>query len=132
MDPQLALHLDATRPELDVEGLDADELAVARALRWGRANARQVRAIAADAGLPARRAQEVIDQLIHAHGYPIGTSMAEPYGNYLIDSAEDLAYTVELLRVRGISNLARAAALRRMAVASYIAEVQADLLKGAA
>lgn len=128
MDPQLAFHLDATRPVLDIAALGDDERALARALRWGRANARQVRELAAEAGIPARRAQDVIDHLIHEHGWPIGTSMREPFGNYLIDSAEDLSATVELLRARGISNLARAAALRRMSVRRLLEEIQADML----
>lgn len=127
MDAQLGLHLDTTRPTLEWAALDAEERAVAAALRWGRAGARQVREIAAAAGLGGRRAQEVIEQLIHRHGWPIGTSMAAPFGNYLIDSARDLEATELLLRTRGISNLARAAALRRMSVRRYLRQVQTDL-----
>jgi hypothetical protein len=129
MDPQLALFLDVTRPQLDLAALDEDELRVARALRWGRANARQVRDVAAEAGLPTRRAQDVIERLIHEHGWPVGTSMSEPYGNYLIDSADDLQATVELLRERGISNLARAAALKKTSIRRFLAEIQEDLLR---
>jgi hypothetical protein len=73
--------------------------------------------------------QDLIDQLIHEHGWPIGTSMREPFGNYLIDSAADLEATVELLRSRGLSNLVRAAALRRMPLQRLIAEIQTDLLQ---
>jgi hypothetical protein len=129
MEPQLALLLDTTRPALDFAGLSDDELAVGRALRWGRASARQVREVAAETGIPARRVQDLIDELIHAHGWPIGTSMREPFGNYLIDSAADLEATVALLRTRGISNLVRAAALRRMPLQRLIAEIQTDLLQ---
>ena len=127
LDPQLALHLDATRPALPLGDLDAEELAVVKALRWGRLNARQVRDIAAEAGLPARRTQELIRRLIHDHGVPIGTAMEAPHGNFLIDSAAELEATVELLRERGISNLARAAKLKGTALRRYIADVQVSL-----
>lgn len=130
MDAQLALHLDAARPSLPLAELSEEERAVACALRWGRASARKVREIAAEAGLGNRRAQEIVQRLLHQHGWPIGTAMEEPFGNYLIDSAEELQATVELLRTRGISNLARAAALQRMSLRRYLAAVQRDLLTG--
>jgi hypothetical protein len=133
LDPQFALFLEATRPVLSLDALCSDEeRAVARALRWGRAGARQIRAIAADAGVGSRRAQEIVDHLIHTHRWPIGTSMSEPFGNYLIDSPADLEQTVELLRARGISNLARAAALKRMTVGEYLRAIQSDLNLGRA
>ncbi len=50
--------------------------------------------------------------------------MSEPFGNYLIDSDAELEQTAELLRTRGISNLARAAALRRMSLRQFIEHVQ--------
>ncbi len=127
MDAQLALHLDATRPVLSLAHLSEEERAVAQALRRGRANARKVREIAAEAGIPNRRAQEIVQQLLHEHGWPIGTAMEAPHGNYLIDSATELAATVDLLTRRGISNLARAAALKRMSLRRYINSVQTDL-----
>lgn len=130
MDPQLALHLDATRPDLPLGDLDAEEMAVVRALPWGRASARQVREIARAAGIPARRVQELVRHLLHEHGIPIGTTMEAPYGNYLIDTAEDLARTVALLRKRGLSNLARAAALKRQALGRFLGEIQRSLLDG--
>lgn len=127
MDSQLALHLDSTRPVLSWASLDAEESAVARVLGWGRANALQVREIAAAARLPVRRTQKVINRLIHVHHWPVGTSMTEPHGNYLIDSAEDLEATVHLLRTRGIGELARAAALSRRALIDYMNDVQTSL-----
>lgn len=127
MDSQLALHLDHTRPVLDWSALDAEEHSVACALRWGRPNARQVREIAEEAGIGGRRVQEVIEQLIYRHGWPVGSSMAQPFGNYLIDSAAELDATETLLRTRGVSSLRRAAALRRMSVRRYFAAVQTDL-----
>lgn len=132
MSAQLALAFDLARPRLDPDSLcDGDEAAVARALRWGRASARQIAEIGAAAGLPGRRVQDVIQHLLLDHQWPIGTAMSAPFGNYLIDSAEELEQTVALLRVRGISNLARAAALQRMTLAQYIRAVQTELqLKG--
>lgn len=127
MDAQFALHLDVTRPHLSRAGFGDEERAVADALRWGRANALQVREIARLARLPMRRTQDVIDRLLREHGWPIGTSMAEPFGNYLIDSAEELEATVELLRTRGISNLTRAAALKGMSLRRFIESVQPEL-----
>lgn len=125
---QLALAFDQPRPALDLSSLcDESEAAVARALRWGRARARQVGEIAAEAGLPERQTQEVIQHLLFDHQLPIGTSMAEPFGNYLIDSAEELEQTVRLLRTRGITSLARAAALKRMTLEQYLRLVQGEL-----
>lgn len=128
MDTQLALHLDTARPVLSLESLDSEERAVARVLRWGRAGALQVREIAAAAQLPVRTTQRVVKRLLHERQWPIGTSMTEPYGNYLIDSAQELEDTVGLLRDRGISELARAAALSRMTLRAYLANVQMDLV----
>ncbi|HEX8276066.1 MAG TPA: hypothetical protein VF615_25740 [Longimicrobiaceae bacterium] len=128
MDSQLALYLDTTRPQLYPADLCSDEeRAVAAALRWGSAAARQVPEIAAAAGLPARRVQTIIKHLVDDHGWPVGTSMSAPFGNYLIDSAAELDQTVELLRTRGISILARAAALNRTSLRRFLEKVQADL-----
>lgn len=128
MDLQIALHLEATRPELNLGSLcNGDECEVARALRWGRGNARQVSAVAEATGLRSRRVQEIIEHLVHVHQWPIGTAMSPPFGNYLIDNPEELEETVELLRTRGISSLSRAAALRRMSLRRYLASVQTEL-----
>lgn len=128
MDSQFALFLDTTRPELDLAELcSEEERAVAGSLRWGSAAARQVPEIAAAADLPARQVQRIIRHLVDDHGWPIGTSMAEPFGNYLIDSAGELDQTVALLRSRGISILARAAALNRTSLRRFLEQVQAEL-----
>lgn len=125
---QLALDFSLTPPALDIDSLcEGDERAVARALRWGRAHARQVAEIAREAGVPERRAQELVQHLLLDHHWPIGTAMSAPFGNYLIDSAAELEETVALLRTRGISSLARAAALRRQSLQRYLAEVQTAL-----
>ncbi|HEX8321000.1 hypothetical protein [Longimicrobium sp.] len=127
MDPQLALHLDTTRPALSWDQLDPDEAAVARVLQWGRANALQVPEIASAAGLPRRRTQEVIRRLVCDHAWPVGTSMTEPHGNYLIDSADELEATYNLLRGRGLEHLQRAAALKRMSLQDMIRAVQTEI-----
>ncbi|HET7273831.1 MAG TPA: hypothetical protein VFI91_01540 [Longimicrobiaceae bacterium] len=130
MDRQLALYLDEVRPALDSAALCAEEeQAVAGALRWGRANARQITTIAGEVGFGGRKVQELIEHLIHAHQWPIGTAMSPPFGAYLIDSASDLEATEALLRRRGISSLARAAALRRMSLSQYLRSVQTDLME---
>jgi len=100
-----------------------EEEAVALALRWGRENARRVADLAAEAGLSPRHAQELIQHLLLKHHVPVGTAMAEPFGNYLINSDEDLAETVSLLRSRGLSNLVRAAALKRMSLRRFLLEL---------
>lgn len=129
MSGQLALPFgEAPLPALDLSALcDGDERAVAAALRYGREQARQVGEIAREARVPSRRVQELVSHLLLEHQWPIGTAMAEPYGNYLIDSTEELAETVALLRMRGISSLARAAALRKMSLKRYLDEVQTQL-----
>lgn len=109
---------------------DDAERSVVRALRWGRENARQIVELADDTLLPQRRVQELVEHLIREHQVPIGTSMSAPFGNYLIQDADDLERTVELLRTRGISSLARAAALRRMSLRRYLELVQTELPVG--
>jgi hypothetical protein len=127
MDAQLALYLDATRPALEWSALSADELVIGYALQWGSARAVQVRELAERTGIPARRVQDVVQQLLLRHRWPIGTSMRAPYGNYLIDTADELEATTRLLRDRGISELQRAAALRRMSLQDYVRAIQTDL-----
>ncbi|HEY0019083.1 MAG TPA: hypothetical protein VGC13_22465 [Longimicrobium sp.] len=127
MDHQLALHLESTRPRLAWGSLDLEERAVAAALRWGRANARQVPEVARVAELSVRKTQKVISQLILVHHWPIGTGMTTPFGNYLIDSAEELEETVTLLHDRAVAELTRAAALRRMSLQDYLRHAQLEL-----
>lgn len=127
MDPQLAIAFDQ-RPALDLGSLCSEaEVAVARALRWGRAEARQIAELAAVTGISERDVQHVVQHLLMDHHWPIGTAMSEPHGNYLIDRLEELEHTVALLRTRGLTSLARAAALKRMTLAQYIRLVQCDL-----
>lgn len=128
MDSQLGFILDTTRPELNLAELCCDEeRAVARAIRWGASYARQVPDIAHHAGLKPRKAQAIIKHLVDDHAWPIGTSMREPFGNYLIDSATELEQTSALLRVRGISMLARAAKLNRTSLRLVLERLQAEL-----
>lgn len=131
MDRQLAFPLELPRPALGLAAMCSDEeRLVASLLRWGREGAMQISEISELAGIPARRVQELIEHLIHEHQVPVGTAMSRPFGNYLIDDPEDLAATDALLRMRGISNLKRAAALRQMSFRRYLAEVQLELDQG--
>jgi hypothetical protein len=128
MDRQLALVLDGRPRPVDFSTLcDAEEMAVAQALRWGRECARQIPELATITGIHPRRVQEIVHHLVHRHHLPIGTAMSEPAGNYLIDTLEDLEHTVALLRMRGISNLARAAALKGMTVERFLRLIQTEL-----
>ncbi|HEY0155477.1 MAG TPA: hypothetical protein VGB92_26005 [Longimicrobium sp.] len=130
MDTQLGFTLDAPLPApLSLAELSDEERAVARALRPGRENARKISDIAAAAGLGSRKAQAIVQRLLLDHGWPIGTSMHEPFGNYLIDSPTELQATTELLRARGISNLVRAARLARIPIGRFLAAVQQDVLR---
>ncbi len=104
-----------------------EERAVFYALRTGAENARKIDEIAEETGIADREVRAITSRLILDSSVPIGTSMRPPYGNYLIDSPEDLSATVELLRTRGISNLVRAAALKKMTLEQYLQEVQTDL-----
>lgn len=124
---QTSLAFPSTRFTLDPATLQSDEeRAVYRALRVGRENARKVPDLAAEAGVSPREFQKVVERLVLERGVPIGTAMSRPFGNYLIDTADELAATVDLLRARGIQNLRRAAALKGMSFARYMAEVQTE------
>lgn len=128
MRDQIPMDMRVVRPELRLDSIrDADVRAVARALRWGRANARQIGDLAEVAGIHGRRVQEIIHELLFDHQWPIGTAMSPPHGNYLIDTREELSHTVDLLRTRGISNLSRAAALRRMSLRQFLMKIQHEL-----
>lgn len=116
-----------TRPKLPLAELSSEEQAVVAALEWGRENARLIPEAAAAAGLPPRRYQRTVEHLVHVHGIPIGTAMGPPHGNYLVDDPEELARVEELLRRRGISLIARAAALRRFGLRRYLSEIQTAL-----
>jgi hypothetical protein len=123
---QLNLGLPALRRAFPDMLCNPEEAAVARALRWGRENARRIDDIAAEAELPARRVQDVIHHLLLEHHMPVGTAMAEPFGNYLIDNDDELAETVRLLRGRGLSNLQRAAALKRMTLRAFVQQLELE------
>ena len=115
-------------PPLRLEAIpEHDTRTVARELRWGRANARQIGELARVTGIPGRRVQEIVQELLHEHRWPIGTAMTPPHGNYLIDTRDELDQTVGLLRMRGLSNLKRAAALRRMSVRAFLMTVQLEM-----
>ncbi len=125
---QLGILFHPPRPDLDPSSLcDDEERAVLATLRWGKEHARQIPDIAREAGVTSRKAQKIVQHLLLEHHIPVGTSMGDPAGNYLIESAEDLDHTVLLLRARGISNLVRAAALKKTTVRQYLEMVQADL-----
>lgn len=120
------------RPPLVLAGIAEDDArAVAHELRWGRWNARQIPELARATGIPARRVQQIIhDELLLKYEWPIGTAMSPPHGNYLIDTREELMQTVDLLRTRGISNLSRAAALKRMTLRAFLMKVQLEMELG--
>lgn len=126
---QTAIEFPATRFALDPdELLDPRERSVYLALRRGRANARRVPDIGAEAGLGTRETQAVIERLVLERGVPIGSSMGRPPGNYLIDSADDLDATTALLRGRALQGLRRVAALQQISHRRLLAEIQAELL----
>lgn len=127
-DPQFALFLEATRPVLSLDALCSDEeRAVARALRWGRAGARQVPVIAGEAGLATRKTQELVKHLVECHHWPIGTAMSRPFGNYLIEDAQDLENTAAVLKAHAISTLCRLAVLKKITLQRAIALLQSEL-----
>lgn len=117
------------RPTIPLQDLDDEERAVVGALDWGRPNARPVPEAALAAQLRPRKYQRIVEHLVHVHGIPIGTSMGTPFGNYLIDDPEELRRVEELLRGRGISLIARAAALRRFDLRRYLETIQTQMDK---
>lgn len=125
---QLGLLFHPPRPDIDPASLcDDEERRVLATLLWGKENAQKVDELAKEARVHPRKFQEIIQHLIRKHQVPVGTSMGEPYGNYLIDSDEDLEATHQLLRTRGISILVTCAALKKMHVRRYLELVQANL-----
>lgn len=128
MDSQIALSFPSGSvvPPLPFSA-SREERAVYETLRAGAEQALQVPELAKRTGIPARQVQSIVEKLILEYSIPIGTSMRPPYGNFLIESPEDLEATVELLQTRGISNLVRAAALKKMTLRQYLEEVQVEL-----
>jgi hypothetical protein len=116
-----------TPPGANELAMTPEERKVYRALGYGAENARQIPALASATGIGGRQVQSLVESLILDHHVPVGTSMSKPYGNYIIDTSEDLRATVQLLRDRGISNLVRAASLLGLEVKLYLARVQTEM-----
>ncbi|MEM7416815.1 MAG: hypothetical protein AAF389_15015 [Gemmatimonadota bacterium] len=106
----------ATTPRIDFSKLDKDERAVASLLttRRGSSRAMKVPAIAKAVGLPTRQVQHIVRSLIVDHGIPIGTSMREPYGNYLAVTSEERSAIAKLHRARAEAEMERARVFERI------------------
>lgn len=116
------------RPVIRVRDLcSIEEARVVRALEWGSAHARKVDELAKDVRLTSRQFQHVMDHLLFEHAVPVGTSMRRPFGNYLIDSPQDLEDTVTLYTRRGLHSLAKASGLKRQSLRRYLSHVQTHL-----
>ncbi len=98
-----------------METVRPDEQAVLDVLQWhrGRAQAIGLDVLAASAGLSERTVQYAIASLIESHGQPIGSATMRPAGYYLIETADELAESLNQLTHRIISLARRIAALKQ-------------------
>lgn len=118
-------------PHINIAELcdDPDERAVARRLNLcdGAENAIKVRDLAALTGVSSRKVQSIVHHLIHSHGIPVGTSMREPYGNFLAITSKERQDVIDLHRRRGLAELGTAAALEGIDEAEYLRRLQTEL-----
>lgn len=130
--PQLGLYPPgvSSGAVLSFDGMSEEERAVARVLPIGRANARQVRDLATAVNLPPRRVQQILKGLLEKYGWPIGTAMERPFGNYVAEGTEERERAAMLLTAHAVSTLKRAAALRGIPLGEQVADVQEHVNAG--
>lgn len=96
--------------------LNSIEKLVYNAIPPGRRRAISKEELGRATGLPVRRAREVVEHLVTAHGLLIGSSTERDRGGYFrIVDEEDLTVAVRHLKPRAVSIFRRLTALERAA-----------------
>jgi biotin operon repressor len=94
----------------------SEEAGIMKLLRSGRNNAISVKALAAETGMGGVEIRQTIRDLIMEHGILIGSSVGDPPGYFIPETAEEAITATRSLRHRGIMILVRAAKLQRCSV----------------
>lgn len=123
------LPLFADTPRIETTGMAPDMASVARVLNLcvGRQKAMKVPDLASAVGIPARRVQQIVHDLIVDHRAPIATAMSAPFGNYLAATHEEVEQAAQLHRSRAMSELTRESRLRGISKDALIRELQHSL-----
>lgn len=82
-------------------------------LHVGKARAIKVSFLSHFSAIGERGVREMLKHFTEEHGLGIATSIGEPYGVYLIETAEELDEYCANLQARGLSVLRRAAVLKK-------------------
>jgi biotin operon repressor len=90
----------------------------------GRALARPISAIAERLGMSEREVKGAVKSLVEDFGLPIGASRQEPYGYFLIVSADDLEFTLRPLANEVISIARR---MRKLGGSALVKEMLGQL-----
>ena len=93
-----------------------EERAIYRLLRSGRASAISVKALEEETGFPDKMVRQIVRDLIMDRGVLIGSSVGDPPGYFIPETAEEAITATRTLRHRGIMILMRAAKLQRCSV----------------
>lgn len=109
------------------QGLSREEDAVYGRLRSGRNNAVSVKALEGATGMGDVEIRQIIRRLIMEHGLLIGSSVSDPPGYYIPETAEEAITATKSLRHRGIMILMRAAKLQRCSVELVFNQARLEL-----
>jgi hypothetical protein len=96
--------------------LTREEQAILACIHKGKQNAWQVRSLAGATGLKHVEVRQIVRHLIMDHGVLIASSMGNPAGFYIPETAEEVAEATRSLRHRGIMILVRAAKLQKLSL----------------
>ena len=84
-------------------------------------------ALAELTGIGTRAVQRAIHALIHEHGKPIGSRMAEPFGYYHATTAAEREEVAKLHRDRAIAMLTTASKIVGVTRREYVARHQTEI-----
>ncbi len=114
---QLAFNFELTSEERHVLGL----------LKKGRANAVSVRDLAVKTGLGGVAVRQIVRCLIMERGILIASSVGDPPGYFIAETADEILSATKSLRHRGIMILMRAARLQKASVELVFNQARLEL-----
>lgn len=103
-----------------------------RSSHEGAENAIQVPTLAELVRMSPRNVQKIVRRLVVVFGKPIGTSMREPFGNFVAVTAAEREQVAALHRARALSELEVAAKIEGISREEYARKHQAEFFGDAA
>lgn len=99
-----------------------------RSSHEGAENAIQVPTLAELVRMSPRNVQKIVRRLVVMFGKPIGTSMREPFGNFVAVTAAEREQVAALHRARALSELEVAAKIVGVTAAEEVERLQTELI----